>query len=364
MPADERLCVFDLHCDTVDRLGMAGDPIYRASVEPGWPLAGGSLAESGAAVAAARMHDADGAAGPPGAQVGWCQCYAIWIPDIRHSHDAFDFYRRARNWFADQMLRHADRIEQVRDAGQIGRVVSSGKVAAILTVENGLTIGHSVRAIDELVQDGVRMVTLTWNGRNPIGSGNDTQDGLTTFGREAVCALEDAKIVVDASHLNPPSFYDLLDIVRRPFVASHSNSRAVCDVPRNLTDDQFRMVRDAGGLVGLNLYAPFIGTSRSAGRGGAGGRAAARGAGDAAAEPGEPTFDDLAAHVEHFLDLGGADVVALGTDFDGAPTPSWVRGVQDVPALYAHMRARFGTELARKVMFDNARDFFVRNDRA
>lgn len=353
MPTDDRLRVFDLHCDTIDRLGMASDPIYLKAGEPHWPAEQGSLVQSQAAVATERMYDRSGVAGPAGAQVGWCQCYAIWIPDVAHSHDAFDFYRRARNWFADQMRQHADHLEQVRDASHIEHVISAGKVAAILTVENGLTIGHSVRAIDELVEDGVRMVTLTWNGRNPIGSGNDTQDGLTTFGREAVRALEDARIVVDASHLNPPSFYDLLDIVRRPFITSHSNARAVCDVPRNLTDDQFRMVRDAGGLVGLNLYSAFIGTSRSAANTGADEKPAS-----------EPTFDDLAAHVEHFLDLDGADVVALGTDFDGAPTPSWIRGVQDIPALYARMRAHFGQELARKVIFDNAHDFFLRNDRA
>ncbi len=365
--------VFDLHCDTIDRLGMADDELYLAATgapapcparpEGDVPSSGrartprrrGSLARNRTAVSFDRMVDADGATGEPGAAVPWCQCYGIWIPDMRHSHAAFDFYRRARNWFADQMIEHADKVEQVRDARDVDAILARGKVAAMLTVENALTIGHSVRAIDELVEDGVKMVTLTWNGRNPIGSGNDRPtDGLTTFGREAIRALEDARIVVDVSHLNALGFYDVLDVARRPFVASHSNARSVCDVPRNLTDDQFRMVRDAGGLVGLNYCRAFVGTSVSGG-------ASGTGAGAAGGAP-DPTFDDLAAHIERFLDLGGERVVALGGDFDGAQTPSWLAGCQDLPALYARVSARFGEGLARRMFYENARDFFARNE--
>jgi membrane dipeptidase len=350
--------VFDLHCDTIDRLGMASDELYLNGREPeSIPEHLSSLAHNKAALAFDRMADACVSKGEQGEETaGWCQCYGIWIPDMRHSHDAFDFYRRARNWFADQMIEHADKVEQIRNARDIEGVLARGKVAAVLTVENALTIGHSVRAIDELVEDGVKMVTLTWNGRNPIGSGNDCPaDGLTTFGREAIRALEDARIVVDVSHLNAPGFYDLLDVARRPFVASHSNARAVCDVPRNLTDDEFRMIRDAGGLVGINYFCDFIGRHGSA--------EAAPAEADST-RPAEPTFDDLAAHIEHFLDLGGERVIALGSDFDGARTPSWLSGCECLPAYRAQVAARFGEDLARKMFFENARDFFARNETA
>jgi membrane dipeptidase len=144
------------------------------------------------------------------------------------------------------------------------------------------------------------MLTLTWNGKNDIASGNDTADGMSDFGREAVRALEDHRIVVDVSHLNDAGFADLLHVATRPFVASHSNSRAVCPHPRNLTDAQFGEIRDRGGLVGINYYRAFI-ADVPAGK--------------------DVTFDQLSRHIDHFLSLGGEKVLALGSDFDGSDTP-------------------------------------------
>ncbi len=323
----------------------------------------------------------------------WCQCFAIWVPDSYRHHDAYDFYVRARDFFYAQAALHADRMTPVRDAREIDAVLAQGKVAALLTLENTTPINHSVRAIQDLAADGVKMVTLTWNDRNSIGSGNLTNDGLTTLGREAIRAFEDARIVVDVSHLNRAGFADLLDVVRRnsigsgnltndglttlgreairafedarivvdvshlnragfadlldvvrrPFVASHSNARAVCDHPRNLSDDQFRAIRDMGGLVGLNFYRSFI-TDRDT------------------AATGEVTFDELAAHAEHFLDLGGEDTLALGSDWDGSDVPTWLATCDTAGELRRLMAQRFGAALTDKIFFTNARDFFVRNE--
>ena len=109
-----------------------------------------------------------------------------------------------------------------------------------------------------LAECGVRMLTLTWNGENELGSGNETEKGLTQFGRGAVAALEAAGIVIDVSHLNDRGFWDLTQIVSRPLVASHSDARAVRDHPRNLTDDQFCWIVRHGGLVGINYCTRFL----------------------------------------------------------------------------------------------------------
>ncbi len=335
------LHVFDLHGDTIDALGMADCEPYATHfaelLEQGIDPSG-TLEHNGGHLALDRMGTDRGFA--------WCQCFAIWIPDMYHRHGAHDFYCKARDWFFDQVRRFSDRVTLLRDARDIDGVLASGKTAAFLTVENASVLNHSVRAIDELAADGVKMITLTWNDRNPIGSGSLTDEGLTTFGREAIRGLEDARIVVDVSHLNDAGFADFVDIARRPFAASHSNARAVCDVPRNLTDDQFRAIRDAGGVVGLNYCRGFL-TTRNVAETGA-----------------DVTFDEVAAHIEHFLDLGGEDVIALGSDYDGSDVPAWLDGCEKVGGFYELVQARFGEWIARKMFFENARDFFVRNETA
>lgn len=334
MPPSPVAHVFDLHCDTIDLLAMRDcEPYAGHGLHPG-DEGFCDLARNRAAVSLERMED-----------YAWCQCFAVWVPDLYRHHQAADFYARARDWFYAQVALHADRVEHVRDARQIDDVLARGKVAALLTLENTTPVNHSVNAIARLAEDGVKMATLTWNDRNSVGSGHLTDDGLTTFGREAVRAFEDARIVVDVSHLNDAGFADFVDIARRPFVASHSNSRAVCNVPRNLTDDQFRVIRDTGGLVGVNFYNGFI-TERAA---------------DPAAGA---TFDELAAHIEHFLDLGGEDTLALGSDWDGSDVPAWLASCDAVGELRRRVANRFGETVARKLFFDNARAFFVRNETA
>ncbi len=290
-----RLRVFDLHCDTLDSLCMRDVEPFATQLSN---TVGGDMVENDLALAAGRMAKA-----APG---GWTQCYAVWVPDdLSHTpYTPLEFYRH-------------------------------------VTVENGSPIGHDLAVVDELAADGVKMLTLTWNGKNDIASGNDTADGMSDFGREAVRALEDHRIVVDVSHLNDAGFSDLLHVATRPFVASHSNSRAVCPHPRNLTDAQFGEIRDRGGLVGINYYRAFI-ADVPAGK--------------------DVTFDQLSRHIDHFLSLGGEKVLALGSDFDGSDTPAWLARCDDVPAFFSRVASRFGMDLARRMFYQNAQEFFERNE--
>src|SRR5699024_4727970 len=128
--------------------------------------------------------------------------------------------------FVRQMEKFSRRVVPCRTAGDIERAWAQGKMAALLTVENGSALAGRLDRVAELARDGVRMVTLTWNGENELGSGNVTDHGLSGFGREAVSELERQGILVDVSHLNDRGFDDLLSVVQKPFVASHSNARA------------------------------------------------------------------------------------------------------------------------------------------
>lgn len=326
--------VFDLHCDTIDSLAFADYGAFSEYVKGGLR---GDLAHNQIALSADRMP------------CPWCQCYAIWMPDDLSTFGMteLEFYRTARNWFVAHTSPEGP-VVQIRDARQIEATLDAGKVAALFTIENGLPL-TSLDLVDEIARDGVKMVTLTWNAANPIASGSEALGGLTSYGREVLHALEEKRIVADVSHLNDESFWDVARMARRPFVASHSNARSICENARNLTDDQFRAIRDAGGVVGLNYFRIFV-SNRATGF-------------DAPAD-GEITFDELAAHIEHFLDLDGENVIALGSDFDGCNPPVWLDSCEKVEPFYQQVVRRFGQHLADQLFWHNAHDFFVRNETA
>lgn len=323
--------IFDLHCDTIDALAYADVPYFRPFMAD---KQGGTLSHNDIQLAADRT-------GCP-----WCQCFAIYVPDDLTALDltAHEFYQRARDWFAADVTRADGIVRQVRDGREIDALLDGTSMAAILTVENGSPI-ERLEVLDEMAADGVKMITLTWNAANAIASGQWATGGLTSFGHDVVRAMEDRRIVVDLSHANEESFWDVAHMARRPFAASHSNARSVCNHPRNLTDDQFRAIRDAGGIVGINYYRAFL-TERWADEGTAD----------------EVTFDELAAHIEHFLDLDGERAIALGSDFDGSTTPAWLDACEKVAPLHERVAARFGASVAQRMFWDNAHDFFLRNE--
>ena len=217
------------------------------------------------------------------------------------------------------------------------RAWSEGKTALILTVENASFLGGDLGRAEELSRDGVRIASLTWNGPNALGSGHQTSEGLSPLGREAVGVLEDCGIFLDVSHLNDGGLRDVLDAARRPFLATHSNARAVCPHPRNLTDGQLKELIARGCLMGLNYYSPFL-------------RAA-----------GEACFDDLLRHARHILELGGRGCLGLGSDFDGADLPSCLSSCEKVPALGRFLARALGEEAAEEIFWGSALAFFRRN---
>ena len=230
---------------------------------------------------------------------------------------------------------HAEKIILLRDLHNISARLDEKPVALFLTVEGGSVLGGDIEWVDILHLLGVKMLTLTWNGENEICGGVGSDKGFTPFGRQVVARMEELGMIVDASHLNDRSFWQLCEFAQKPFCATHSNSRTVCDHPRNLTDNQFREISRRGGVVGLNYYHNFI------------------------VEGGKTnTINDLLRHLHHFLELGGEDTVALGSDFDGADLPGYLDGIGKLPALIdAVKRSGIGSETVHKLIFGNAARF-------
>lgn len=325
--------IFDLHCDTVDALALRdvsatfSDQLGNATT--------GDLADNSLHLAGNRMRAVSD---------GWAQCYAVWVPDdlTGTGLSPLGFYDRCQRYFAEQMEAHPDAFAQARHAGDVEQALSAGKVAALLTVENATPV-TSLDVLDRMAADGVRMITLTWNGANQIAGGAQEPGGLTVFGKQVVRRMGELGITVDVSHLSDQGLADVLTTTDAPLVASHSNARAMCNHPRNLTDDQFRAIAERGGLVGINYYRAFIREMSEEG---------------AASPTREVTFDELSAHIEHFLDLGGEKVLALGSDFDGSEVPAWLDGCEQVPSLIDRLASRFGADIAHGIAYDNAASFF------
>ena len=265
----------------------------------------------------------------------WCQCCAIFIPDGLTQDEAWRYYCFHRDRFVRQAAQFSSCALPCRTSGEVEQAWHFGKTALMLTVENASFLGGDLLRAEKLARDGVRMASLTWNGSNTLGSGIGAEGGLTQLGREAVAALEAHGILLDVSHLNDAGLEDVLCIAARPFVASHSNARAECAHPRNLTDGQLTQLIDRGCLVGLNYYSPFLRPDGA---------------------PAE--LDDLCRHAGHILDLGGEYSLALGSDFDGADLPPCLDSCEKVSALGRRLADAFGQEIAENILWRNALRFF------
>lgn len=184
-----------------------------------------------------------------------------------------------------------------------------GRKSIMLGIENGLALNHDPENVAHFARRGVVYITLCHNGDNDIcdsARGSSMHNGVSAFGEKVIQRMNDEGIMVDLSHAAEQSFYDALDISRTPVVCSHSNCRALCDVPRNLTDDQLRALARKGGVAQITLYHGFL------------------------QKQGEATVMDALAHLEHAIGIMGIDHVGIGTDFDGDGT---VRGCADASEL-------------------------------
>lgn len=268
----------------------------------------------------------------------WTQVFAVWIDDAFRGEAAWDRLRRVSENFFRLLAESPGAPVLCRKGGERAKAGAVSRNAAVLSIEGSAAFGGKMERLYEAYETGVRLVTLTWNGRCEAGDGCMVPDagGLTPFGFDLVREMEQLGVIVDVSHLSDAGFRDVLRAARRPFVASHSDSRAVFGHPRSLTDEQFREIAARGGLVGLNLYRGFVGGEK-------------------------PGIEMLLRHAEHFLNLGGENALAIGADFDGSDPIDGVSGIGDMDRVYDAMAGRFGGPMADRIFFENADRFFREN---
>ena len=378
--------IIDMHCDTISELADRGGELRKNNGqldlkrmrESGYLVQNFALfvdigkcapwAELGQMPASCRERsDAEpGQMSPPrkmGAPTPWERVCAL-----------YEVYRR-------ELEKNRDRIAPVLCYEDILKNEACGKLSALLTVEEGAVCGGSPGRLRELYDMGVRMLTLTWNYRNELGwpatcrslgqssgdgkgsptektvpekipgtgrsscagenpatavetekgetgkCGSDDGDaarGLTETGRDFVTEMERLGMIPDVSHLSDAGFDDVWKCTKKPFAASHSNARAVCPSLRNLTDDRIRRLAERGGCMGLNYYDRFLVEGGSK-------------------DP-EVLWEALVRQARHITDVGGMEVLGLGSDFDGIPVNPAIPGAEALPLLWERLKTAGFTE--------------------
>ena len=303
--------VFDFHCDTA--LVLLGDDLNQA----------GSLRKNNGHIDLER-------AGQLG---GYAQCFACFttdIPELLQGISPIVLFERELATIQREVDKNNDLISIAYSAEGIEENRALGKMSAILTLEGTAGIDYNPGLLEDLWAIGFRVSSLGWNEKNPLTGSNVTGGGLTDLGREYVKEAQKLGMRIDVSHISDEGFWDIMKITRAPILATHSNSRAVHNHSRNLTDDMFRAIRETGGVAGYNTCRDFTGEN--------------------------PDLDTGCDHILHFMELDPEGKhIALGGDLDGVETmPDGFDGVQSYPALARHLLNRGLTE-------QNVMDIFWNN---
>ena len=323
--------VVDMHCDTLTTL------LHKEHDNPGkkW-----SLKDNDGHLSLEKMQKGD----------YLLQNFAIFTPFIGVG-DTLEYALIGVDRFHKEMEENSDLIEPVYSYQDILDVSAKGKMCGMLTLEEGGVVHNDLRILNNFYRLGVRMITLTWNFANDIGHPNcdatkfksdfsdsmmphklfmiDEENGLTPFGIEYVKRMEELGIIIDVSHLSDKGFWDVIEHTTKPFVASHSNSRAVRGVGRNMTDDMIKALAKRGGVMGMNYCEAFV-------------------------DDEEGRIPAIIEHIKHIKEIAGIDVVGLGSDFDGIGDRHDLRSGDEMPLLAEAMRKEgFTEEEIEKVFYKN-----------
>jgi len=282
-------------------------------------------------------------------QKGECmaQCFAIFVPSNTSAQRSgitdtpAEYFDKALARYNEEMALNSDYILPAYSVEDVEANFAKGKMSSILTVEDGVTLDGKLENVDKYFEQGIRMVALTWNFENSLGFPQSMDPelharGLKPFGIEAVRRMNELGIAVDVSHLSEGGFWDVVKHTSKPFIASHSCARALCDVGRDLTDDQLRALADKGGMVGINYLTGFL-----------------RPVLDRKTDN-HTSIEIVIKHLKHMVNVAGIETVGLGSDYDGmGSTMEWGDyGGQQI--LVEGLRKAFTEDEVEKICYKNA----------
>ncbi|MBQ4111657.1 MAG: membrane dipeptidase [Clostridia bacterium] len=273
----------------------------------------------------------------------YAQYYAIWSNRRLDDETCWSHFLAISDNFAREIERIPEQALQVTSASDLEKAVREGRHAAILAVEDARLTAGKLERLDELKARGVRYLTLLWGGDTCVGGSHNTENGLTDFGKDLVKGCFERGIVPDVSHASEQSVDDVIPIAcsyGKPFIATHSNAHTLYGHTRNLRDRHFAAIKELGGIVGVSLCPSHLR--------------------DTSLQP--ATAEDVFAHVDYYLSLGGQDMVGFGADWDGTDLPQGFFGVKDLEQVAEIMASHnYSEKLIHKLFWQNFYDFAMRN---
>lgn len=262
---------------------------------------------------------------------------AIYIPPEHLPQHALIETLRGVDLLKRTIAASEGQMALVRDYNQLVDCLDRGVFASVLHYEGAEAIDPEFVVLRESYELGMRSLGLTHSRTNIFAEGvgkDDHGNGLTGLGKQLVRECNAMGILVDVSHLNDAGFWDMIELAEQPFVASHSNARAVCNHPRNLTDDQIKALAEKGGLMGINYACGFLVEGARSGA--------------------EVPIGVLVDHIDHIVNLVGIDYVALGSDYDGATMPDALKDAAHDMAIVDELARRgYDDSAIAKISRDN-----------
>ena len=304
--------VFDFHCDTALRL--LGKDMNSA----------GSLKKNSGHIDLERASTL----------AGYAQCFACFTTSLMEEHGGISpvlAFERELATLQREIDANKRLISIAYSTADIQKNLEKGKMSAILTLEGTAGINYDPELLEDVYMIGFRIASLGWNEKNPLTGSHVTGGGLTDQGRAFVKEAQRLGMLIDVSHISDEGFWDIMDVTEAPIIATHSNSRAVWDNSRNLTDDMFKAIVKTDGVAGFNHCDEFTGD--------------------------KPTLDTVCDHIIHFLELDPSGKhIALGGDLDGITYMSeGFTGVQDYPKMARRLLERGVDEgIIRDIFWNNA----------
>lgn len=332
--------ILDMHCDTIMEL------MDREDI---------SLRKNGGMLDLEKMRQGD----------YLLQCFAMFVPYLSRkegeNYSPFRYCHRMIDRYYREIEKNADLIRPVTTVREIRENMLSGRLSALLTVEEGGVCLGSLELLRNFYRLGVRMMTLTWNFKNELAYPNidytpkpseeeqqtarnsrvpETEHGLTETGKEFVREMNRLGIIIDCSHLGDAGFYDVIRLSDRPVVCSHSCARALCGHVRNMTDDMLDRLKENGGVVGINYCPDFV-----------------------TDEQRPVTVSDLADHIEYIRSRIGVEHIGFGSDFDGISNERLeLKDASFMPRVIEELERRgFSDREIDMIGYENALRVFEKN---
>ena len=274
----------------------------------------------------------------------YIQFFAMYIEPEYVINGEYDLCMRLINSVKGEVNENSKHMRVISSKEQLKKYlnIENNCLGVILTVEDASCLEGNIDNVEKLFDNGIRVIGLTWNGKNQVASGSsclgNEDEGLSEFGEKVVNKMNELGMIIDVSHLSEKSFYDVMKVTNKPIIASHSCAKSICNHRRNLSDDQIKLISNSGGIIGVNFYKEFLNKDMD-----------------------KADVECLVKHIRHIYNVGGKECIGIGSDYDGMNMNTVAIGLENnstlINLVYFLKKDNFTDEDIDRIMWKNQLEF-------